>query len=123
MFDREMRDRLQREMDSMRARRERDMWAREAREWARPVRTYTTTSNNYYASPTTGIDWNAVQTYYVHDEVYVPQVQQPPVPTEPSRYFPGSNTPAERAETQESQHERRVREYREAVARARRQRR
>lgn len=70
--------------------------------------------------------------YFVHDEwvtvTNTPTPRPAPVnstPADPvaSRYFPGANTPAERVTPQESQHERRAREYRESLDRYRRQRR
>lgn len=87
------------------------------------------------------LDWKAVTTfqpprsyqYYIDDLNWYSSYQQyyqalptivreqiPSIPREPqapSRYFPGSNTPAERAEVEETIHERRIREYREATRR------
>lgn len=68
--------------------------------------------------------------YFISDASYSRQTQQRPHPaTEEEiirnsgrRYYPGSNTPEERR-PQENQHERRVREYREAIERTRRGRR
>lgn len=59
--------------------------------------------------------WSSELTQYYQN---FPQVQRAPrEPQAPSRYFPGSNTRAESVEVEETIHERRAREYREAVRR------
>ena len=62
--------------------------------------------------------------YYTTRHHIPRQIPRNPEPGEPvtTRYFPGSNTPGERVQPQENQHERRLREYREAAERFRRER-
>ena len=93
-------------------------WIEAARAWARPVQI----AHDYYIEDTPRWVREAPRTHHTPPLQNIPiqRVNPTPAPPQQERYFPGSNTPPERQEVQENQHERRANLFQRALTRLRR---